>query len=211
MIEALFSSDAFINSIIVIALIAGTVFLLYGIIKYKHNQPILVVILCIAWLAVGIYAGLTCYKYYSTHSYSRGEPEIHQPYEDFDFYHYELKDIAWYPTEDGKYMYETTYDASLRFEGDTNKFQLLVNNTPCTETTSTNGRLHGTWVKQFKNIDGEITDIFHFDIDFEFYSSEIHLQIVVDADSENIGEIREYVQINNGLDLRIIESVYVSD
>lgn len=204
MFEALFSAE----SLIMIGIIVGAVFLLYALIKYKQNA-ILLTILAVAWLGVGCYSGLTCYKYYSTTGGAVGEVVVHDPYEDFNFYEYDLDKIVWYQTEEGTYKFDITYDTALRFEGSEKKYQLLVNNTPCSTTSSTNGRLYGLFKKQFKNLDGEVTDTFDIEINFSFLSSKIMLTLKTVATPENIGILREYVNVN-GFKLRIIETIYVS-
>lgn len=205
MLEGLLGFD--LTQIIIIICVVA---LLIALVREKHNRPIIIVILCIAWLGLGIYSGVTLYKYERTQSEVRGEPEIHDPYEDFKFYEYDVgKNLVWYQNEDGTYYYQIEYATSIAFEGEENKYQLLVNNSPCTRTTSSYGRLYGLYQKQFKDLDGQVTDTINFEITFAFSSSQISLTITTDATSENIATVREYVNVN-GFELRIIDTIYTS-
>lgn len=196
---------SFSTIIVILLLVILAVFLI------KYNQTrVLVFILCFAWAGLGVYSGLTCYKYYSSQSQVRGVAEIKDPYEDFNFFEYDLNDIAWY-LEDGDetYSYSTRYGTSLMFDGSRNNYTLLLNNSPIKNTSSTSGRLHGDVELVFKDIDGEVVDILDLDIDFEFYTSEIRLIVSTNATSEELPLLREFVKVN-GFNLRIINSVYIS-
>lgn len=205
MLSFLFNEKGFYTLLIIVAV----ALILFALIKYEHARPLLVTVLCVAWLGLGLYSGLTWYNYNSTISKVRGEPVVRDPYENFNFYDYHLNNIVWYQTEDGTYEYEITYATSLKFDG-TEEYQLLVNNSPCKETTSANGRLQGTFEKQFKDIDGQVSGDLEFKINFAFYASKITLKITTNATTENIGLVREYVNVN-GFDLRIIKAVYNSN
>lgn len=207
MIGDLLIPNEFWTTLIVIAVIIGACFILAAVIKSPHMKPILVTIGCLAWLGLGIYSGFTYYTYINTTSEVHGSPEIHDPYEDFNFFEYDLGNIVWYQQEDGGYTYTETYNTSIRFTGEEGKYILLVNDTPCNYTSSANGRLHGELIKQFRDLDGQVTNTFNFNIDFTFESSVITVTVSVDATPDNIGVIREYVNIN-GFNLRIINNIY---
>lgn len=204
MLSFLFNEKVFLT---ILSIVAVTL-ILYALIKYKHARPLLVTILCVAWLGAGLYSGFTWYNYNSTISKVRGEPVVHNPYENFNFYDYDLDNIVWYQNEDGTYDYEITYGESLKFDG-TKEYQLLVNNAPCKNTVTANGRLRGTFGKIFKDIDGQVVADIDFEINFAFYASKITLNIKTNATVENIGYVREYVNVN-GFNLRIIKTVYSS-
>lgn len=192
-----------------ILITCAIVVILYALIKYDNARPILIVLLCIGWLGLGTYSGVTLYKYTNTQNQVIGEPTIHDPYENFNFYEYNLSNIVWYQTEDG-YQYEEEYKTTnIDFDGTTNTYELLVNNTPCNKTTSTSARLHGEFIKQFRDFDGNIADIISFNIDFTFSKSSIILNISNNATPDNIGLVTEYIDVE-GFNLRIINSVYVS-
>lgn len=142
-----------------------------------------------------------------THSQVVGTPTIHDPYENFNYFEYDLKKLAWYESEDGTYSYTEKYNTSLKFDGSENKYILLLNNTPCNKTTSSKGKLHGEMTRIFEDLDGNEINQLTFKIDFEFYSSEINIIIKVDADSETIGLAKEMVEVE-GFKLRIIDSIY---
>lgn len=192
------------STIVVIVLLT-----ILACVMIKYNQTrVLVFILCFVWAGLGVYSGLTCYKYYSSQSQVRGVAEIKDPYEDFNFFEYDLNDIAWYLDENDTYSYSTRYGTSLMFDGGRNNYTLLLNNSPIKNTSSTSGRLHGDVELVFKDIDGEIINVLDLDIDFEFYTSEIHLIVSTNATSEDLPLLREFVKVN-GFNLRIINAVYV--
>ncbi len=192
--------------ILIIVGIVAFVLILLASIKYQ-NYKVLGIIVLLAWCGLSVYSGFTLLKYENSHSNLFGTPEVHDPYENFNYYEYDLSGISWYFTEeDPTLRYETEYKTSIKFDGNKNKYHLLVNNAPCTKTESTNGRLKGFLKKQFTQMDGE-TKIINFEITFEFYVSSIKIKIETDATSEDIGYVNEYVEIN-GFNLRIINAVY---
>ena len=137
-----------------------------------------------------------------------GTPAIHNPYENFNYYEYDLSGISWYFTEnDPTLRYEVEYKTSIKFDGNKNKYHLLVNDAPCTRTESSNGKLKGFLKKQFKDIDGEVNKEINFEITFEFYTSSIDLTIKTDATLDDIGYVNEFVD-TYGFNLRIINAVY---
>ena len=52
-----------------------------------------------------------------------------------------------------------------------------------------------------------MTDTVSFDITFSFYSSKIDLKITTTATADNIGLVREMINVH-GWKLRIIEAIY---
>ena len=189
-----------------VAIIVAVALILVALIKSKQGLPVFVVLLCIAWAGAGLYSGITCYQYSISQSKLNGTPEVHDPYEDFDFYEYSLNDIAWYKGEDGTYYYTTTYKASIEFNGNDN-YWLLLNDRPATTTNSTNGRLKAECILAFRDIDGQDLPEINLEVNFAFYSSEIDLSIYTNAGDEEIKLLREYININ-GFNLRIINAVY---
>lgn len=196
--------DWLYTALIVIAVLA----LIWILGKTKHTQPILIALLCFAWAGAGLYSGITYYQYSVSQSKVNGTPVIHAPYEDYDFHEYSLSDIAWYADEEGNYCYSTSYKAVVDFDGDSNKYCVLLNDKPTTETTSVGGRLSAKHKLVFRDIDKNILTIINMNIDFEFYSSEVHLTIGTDAGDDQIKILREYISVN-GFNLRIIDAVYI--
>lgn len=195
--------DTLLTIIIILAVVALVV---WGL-RNKNSKPIVQVILAVALLIGGGYSGIKYINYTKTQNTVIGEPVIVDPYENFNFYEYDLQSIAWYEAEDGTYYYEETYQATIEFDGTVDKYDLLLNNTPCDTVDSTAGKLHGTVYKRFRNIDGEVTDTVSFDITFSFYSSKIDLKITTTATADNIGLVREMINVH-GWKLRIIEAIY---
>ncbi len=196
------------DSWLILAIILVATFLVYGLIKYNKIQ-FLGWILCIAYIILGGYSAMRYVIYNKSTSVTIGTPEIHDPYEDFNFFEYDLSNIVWYEVKEGGFDYKTEYATHLDFNGDEHKYHVLVNNEPCTETTSTTGRLNAVLKKKFKDIDGAEIKTIKITFDFAFYSSRIEIHIVTDASKDDIGLLREYVKMN-GFNLRIIDRIYNS-
>ena len=195
------------NSWIWLVILAFAVLLIYAMIKYDKLK-LLGWMLCVAYIVVGGVGCIRYVMYQNSTSISIGTPEVHDPYENFNFFTYDLSDIVWYENE-GKYDYQTEYSTHLDFDGDNNKYHLLLNNELCTKTKSTKGRLTATLLKQFKDLDGQVTATITLNFDFAFYTSKIEIHITTDATSENIGKLKEYVNMN-GFTLRLISRIYNS-
>lgn len=197
-----------LETILIIVAIVAIVLVLLASIKYQ-SYKVLGVIVLLVWCGLSVFSGFTLIKYNNSHSKLFGNPAIHDPYENFNYYEYDLSGISWYSTEDEPTLkFETEYKTSIKFDGNKDKYHLLVNNAPCTRTESSNGKLKGFLKKQFKNIDGEVEKIINFEITFYFYTSTIKITIETDANKEDMGYVNEYVD-TNGFNLRIINAVYV--
>ncbi len=195
--------------ILVIIILIGVAFIM--MIKYKQNT-ILVLSLGFLILLSGVYSSFTAYDYYTTYSNVYGSPKEHDPYENFNFFEYNLKNFSWYResiSDDSgnkistRYYYETEYRTSIEFDGEENKYVVLINNKPCV-TSSTYGRLNGEQNLSFYNVDGEFDTKINLKVDFTFYMSKIELKINTNATEDNIGYLNEYFMVN-GLKLRILQ------
>ena len=205
------------DTLITLCILAIIGFVLYALIKYKHARPYLIGLICISMFVSGVYSVFTAWDYYNTHSSVVGELQIHDPYEDFNFYEYDLESFALLreqeTDEEGNvlssdFYFETTYATSIEFNGTENTYTLLVNDKPCDVTTSNYGKLYGITTIHFDDVDGTEKEVIDLNIDFTFYSSSIFLRIDTNATQENASMLEEYFKIN-GFNLRIIEKINV--
>ncbi len=195
--------------LITCVVIVMVVLMIIAMIKSEHARPYLIFVFCLGWFFLGSYNAFTLNSYLKAHSRTYGEPEIHNPYEDFDYYEYNLDDIAWFiDEEDGSYYYQTTYATSMEFDGTDNEYTLLINNKPC-ETSSAYGKLQGHQAIYFNDVDGSYKNTIDLDVVFTFYASTINLLVETNADNESVGLLNEYIKVNK-FNLRIIDKVYTS-
>lgn len=198
--------DGFKETVITIAIIAAIAIIAVALVKYKDARPYLVGLFAIAWFFSGVYSAFTGYKYYSTVSKVHGTLEEHDIYEDFDFYKYDIADFSLEKGDDGVFYYSKTYATSIEFNGSENTYVLLINNKPCDDTISSFGKLQGSTLIRFEDVDGNETNQIEVNVEFTFYSSSIKLLVTTSATEENLGLIKSYFDIN-GFSLRIIEAV----
>lgn len=204
MITDLFVSDKMWETIIIIAIIIAVALLLVAIVKYPHAKTYAVVLFCIVWTFGGAYCGFTCINYYQKESTTIGDIEIHDPYEDFNVFEYNLGNIVFYQEEDGTYSYNTTYKVSYEFDGTDKDYEILINNTPCYNTVSTAGQIQGDSNLIFYDVEGQFINSIEIDVSLIFYTSHIDMTVDTNATKNNIGLLQEYVAIN-GFEIRIIE------
>ncbi len=195
-----------IQLIITLAIIGVVAWLLVSMIKSPHMTPIVEVIFAVVWVLSGVFSITTFINYENTKSSVNGEPVIYEPYKDFNFLEYDLKNVVW-ELEDEIYTFEEIYQTSAKFEGAEKRYSVIVNDAPATYCNSANGRLVARYEKIFKNIDGEIDADITFNIQIVFQSSSIALKVTCNATSDNIGIVREYTNLQ-GLHIRIIKTVY---
>lgn len=210
---------AFYDTLLTLGILALVGVILYALIRYEHARPYLTGLICLVMFVSGVYSVFTAWDYYNTHSSVVGELEIHDPYEDFNFYEHDLEGFALLreqeTDEEGnvlstKFYYETNYATSIDFNGTENAYTLLINNKPCDTTMSNYGKLYGTTTVHFDDVDGTEKEVIELDFDFTFYSSNILLRIETDATQDNASMLEEYFKIN-GFNLRLIEEINVGD
>lgn len=201
--------DKIWDTLIIIAVIAAVAVAVYSLIKYENARPYVIAIFCLVWFGGGVFSAYTMIDYYSrVRNQTYGELQDYDPYEDFNFFEYNLSTINFYPKEDGTYYFEQEYSTSIEFEGN-NQYTLLLNNSPCNKTTSSYGRLMGQTTLYFYDVDNLEEANINLDITLTFYSSSLKISIDTNANDSNIGFLREYTYCN-GFNLRIIENVYDS-
>ena len=195
-----------ITIILVVGLVVGLA--IYAMVKYENARPYVAGIFLLAWFGGGIYSAFTMVNYYtSVRNQTYGEIKEYDPYEDFNFFEYNLTDLTFYQDEEGNYLFSKTYDTTIEFNGSNNTYTLLLNNTPCTSTSASYGRLRGDTVLYFYDFDNTELANINLYITFTFYASNFNIEVNTDATDDNIGLLREYV-LCNGFNLRIINSVY---
>ena len=199
------------NTSLLITLVVVVLIAVVGLmIAWKPCRPFLGAILIVALIGSGVLSGLTAIKYYTTHSSTIGTLEEHDPYEDFNFYEYEITPFALQKNaKTGTYYYTTTYAKSIEFNGTENKYILMINNKPCDITMSDYGKLRGTTTIRFDDVDGQELYAIDIEILFIFYSNSITLQIDTSATDENASMLEAYFKINK-CELRIINEVEVN-
>ncbi len=199
--------DKFYSTIISVAIIVMIGLGIVAMIRSKNGKPYLMFVFGLVWFFVGLFNVFTGVNYYTTYSKVYGTLEQHDPYEDFNYFEYDLKDIAWY-VDNNNYYYQTSYATSMEFDGTENEYTLLLNNKPC-ETSSTFGKLRGVQQIYFNDVDGTYKNTIGLDVNITFYASSISLKINTDATHESINLLNEYIKVN-GFKLRIIDKVYSS-
>ncbi len=204
MISDLFVSDKMWQTLIIIVIIIAVALLLVAMVKYPHAKTYVIVLFCIAWTFGGAYCGFTCINYYQKESSTIGTIEIHDPYEDFNVFEYNLGNIVFYPEADGTYSYNTTYKVGYEFDGTDKSYEILINNAPCYNTISTAGQIHGDFELIFYDTEGKLINSIDIDISLIFYTSHIDMTVDTSATADTVGLMQEYVAIN-GFEIRIIE------
>ena len=193
---------------IVIALVV--VALIVGMIIWEEGRFFLACILMFAIIGTGVASGFQFYEYYTTQSQVIGALEEHNPYEDFDFYEYDLDAFSLLKNEEtGVYYYSEEYATSQEFNGTANKYILLINDKPCDITMSDYGKLRGTTTIHFDDVDGNEIHTIEVEVLFIFYANSICISVDTTATDDNAGMLQEYFKIN-GFNLRIIEEISYS-
>lgn len=207
------------DTIITLGVLALIGVILYALISHPHARPYLTGLICLAMFVSGVYSVFTAWDYYNTYSSTVGELEFHDPYEDFNFYEYDLHDFSLLREQvknengdviDTKFYFTTTYSTKIEFNGVENSYILLINNKPCDQTIFNYGKLYGSTIIHFDDVDGSEKEAIQLDFDFTFYSSNIVLRIDTDATQENAAMLEEYFKIN-GFNLRLIEEINTGD
>lgn len=198
--------DSFYSTLILVAIIVVVGLVIYGLARSETNGKYILYIAGFCLICAGAYSTFTAIDYYSKQSTVYGTLEEHDPYEDFNFFEYEIEGVAWYyDTDTETYYYSVDYATTAEFEGKTG-YTLLLNNSPC-DTQSANGKLQGVLQLNFYDVDGTyITDI-TITTTMTFYSSSLKIKVDTTATNENISYLEEYIAVN-GLSLRIIDKSY---
>ena len=165
-------------------------------------------LLCAVLVVIATYLAIIMVQDFRSTSWVVGEPVIHDVYEDFDIYEYDLSSDIFYQNAT-KTGYELTkeYPVKNDFNGTANQYNMLINNKPCTREQTTAGQYQAQFDLSFFNLNGDIERTLSLYIEIRFYQSSIQLRIYNNADETLQGYLREYISYN-GFVLRIIEGQY---
>lgn len=107
-------------------------------------------------------------------------------------------------TTTGYYDYFTTFKAVNGYDGTKNKYELLVNNTPCSVNTTGAGYLNSEFRLKFYNINGEVDEDTTLYINFQFFNNKTNIRLVC-KNNNAVSYWKSYIE-NNGLNLKIVYS-----
>lgn len=164
----------------------------------------LVALYLLATTAIYGYLGVQDDK--SKHNGTYGKIEYVDIYKDFNVFELDLKDVVFYKGIDG-YVYSKEFDTVIDFDGTSNKFNLLINNTPCNTTISNAGQLYGIWHRTFDDLNGIRSCDFTLNIRFQFTVSKIILTVETKMTEKDFGYLVQFINVN-GFKLRIIDEQY---
>ena len=163
-------------------------------------------LLLIAVVCAGVYCAVMLIDHYNNKSETFGTVNYHDIYADFNVFDCDLSDAIFYKTDTG-YEYEITVPKAVEFDGNKNKYNVLINDMPCTNETSTAGILTATHNINYYTLEGNNNLQIQLDVTLKFYQSKVEIVI---SNTNNILQqsyFLEYLQFN-GLNLRIIDAQY---
>ena len=154
----------------------------------------------------GVYCSVVLYKAETARSMTLGQIEEHDVWEDFNIYDCDLSDAIFYQTSNG-YEFSESIPQSVSFNGNINKYNVLINDLPASYETSTAGRLMATYDINYYSVDGNNFLQMQLELNLTFYQSEIEIRITTTNTTQEQAYFLEYMRFN-GLHLRIIEAQY---
>ena len=157
-------------------------------------------------IAGGCYYGIRVVQSEKSISKTYGIADSEDPYAQYDFYSYDFADIV-FASNGNERKYETTIPVEVEFNGEDNKFNVLINNSPCNTTQSTVGIIQGVFSLYFQSSSGTITTTVDLSFNITISASSITYTFATIADDEAFGHLKTYIAIN-GFTLRIIEEQY---
>lgn len=143
------------------------------------------------------------------HNGTYGNSQYIDIYEDFDFYDISLDNPMFYPKAGGGYEFRIDYPKAIEFDGTTNKYNLLVNNTPCRITESSGSQLRGSWIQSFYDLSWDSQHICDITLTIRFIFSHTTITLLIETDitAKEYGYLRQYISVD-GLRVRIIAEQY---
>ena len=172
----------------------------------KYVFYLIVILLPVLIIGAGIYCSVELYKNITATSQTFGEIDYHDIYEDFNIFDCDLSDAIFYPTDNG-YSYSTTIPKHVDFNGDKQKYNVLINNRPSIKELSTAGKLTATNLINYYDISGNQTQQTILEITIKFYQSNVEINLSNTNDATQQAKFLEYLKFN-GLHLRIIDAQY---
>ena len=176
---------------------------------FKNFAKIILYLVLLALVGAGVYAGLKIYENETAKSSSFGEIKQHNLYEDFNVFDCDLSDAIFYKSENG-YKFNTSIPQKVEFNGNTNKYNVLINNSPSYQESSTAGILTALHKIMYYNLDGTMALDTVLNLEIKFYQSRIEITITNDNDATQEAYFLEYLDFN-GLHLRVVEKQYVPE
>ena len=173
----------------------------------KSILKILLVIVCAAIIGLGCYYAVIIYKTQHSRSETWGVADKADPYENFDFYTYDFTKEISFSSNGTTRSYTQTIPVSLEFDGEQNKFNVLINDSPCETTQSTFGIVAGTFELYFQNTDGTISSTLSLNYKITVFVSSIKYEFWTEANDDDFANLLTYVQVS-GFKVRIIDEQY---
>lgn len=167
---------------------------------------IIAILLPFVIIGAGVYCSVILYENITSRSMTLGQINEHDVWEDFNIFDCDLSDAIFYQTASG-YEFNETIPQAVAFNGNLNKYNVLINNLPSSYETSTAGRLSSTYDINYYTVDGNNFLQMQLALDLTFYQSEIEISITTDNTAQEQAYFLEYMRFN-GLHLRIIEAQY---
>lgn len=167
---------------------------------------IILVLLVLVIIAAGVVCSAELYRIKTAESITVGEITEHDPWEDFNIFNCDLSNAIFYKTATG-YEYQETVPQAISFNGTQNKYNVLLNNTPCINETSTAGILNAQNIINYYSIYGQVIQQTTLNIEIRFYQSEIEINISNTNNDVEQSYFMEYLRFK-GLHLQIIEAQY---
>lgn len=169
----------------------------------------MIFILCLVPIAVigaGVYYGFKVYEHKHQQSQNFGTITTKDLYADFDVFDCDLSDAIFYETTTG-YEYSTKINKSIKFNGDQQKYNVLVNNKPSDYEKSSAGILQAKNIINYYDISNNLLHSLTLNIEFKFYQSNVEIILSNSFDKEQYSLFLEYMRFN-GLKIRTILSQY---
>lgn len=167
-----------------------------------------IIIYLLIFVLIGV-AAICCVRWYN-HSNERsetyGDMQQEDPYANFDVYNQDLSDIVF--VSDGNIRsYEQTYDVQAEIDM-TQKYNILINDSPCDTTTQTDYSLIGKYSLVVTDIDNNKVGSIEITFKIDIYVAKVKLAVSTTADDAMYSYLLRYIEVN-GLELRIIEAQYI--
>lgn len=174
---------------------------------FKTIFKLLLVVVVIAIIGTACYYGIKVYKTEHARSATYGNAETVDPYQDFDLFNHDFtKEIA-FSSEGTTRSYKTSIPVTTEFDGENQKYNVLINDSPCEITTSTVGIIQGVYRLYFQDTTGEINSTVEIDFKISVFVAKIDFEFTTVADEQDFANLLTYVDVN-GFKIRLIDERY---
>ncbi len=162
-------------------------------------------ILMIVVSVIGVFCFVDVYTSVVENGKTLGELNHYDPYANFKIEDFDLSDNEFHLNNQTN-LYELSYSVpkyNLGFDGEINKYDLLLNNMPCYNVRSTKGVLYAQTELSYIDLNGDNAGKTEITITIKFYKA--HTDILITAtNNEYYGRFKEYKEID-GLKFRLIK------